>query len=626
LYKRRSSDARVDVAQLSQMRRSLAHRGPDGDGAWISPDRKCGLAHTRLAIVDVSPTGAQPMSTPDGRFHITFNGEIYNHEELRRDLEARGRLFLGRSDTEVLLHLFAERGADCLDLLDGMFAFAIYDAEQHSLFCARDPLGEKPLYIVRRPDLFAFASEVRALLSARVVNGSPDLRGIGLFLRQGSIPPPFTHIEDVEFLPQGSLVEVRENATIIRRYYDIPFASEQRAVHDHAEALDGVRTALEKSVARRLRSDVPVAAFLSGGLDSSMVAALMVRAGASDLSTFTVTLPGRLSDESEAARAVATHLGTRHHDIPLEIDDQHAWVDQAIAAMDVPSIDGPNTWLVSRAVRDAGLKVACSGLGGDELFFGYPSFRFVAQAESALRPFRSLGDIRSATRKLMSLFPAPPRVSRGLDAIMAGAGVAALWFAKRGLYSEYELRQLISDAMYSEAAQVDPIERIQKLRYFEGFSAKRQVSFYELSVYMHDQLLRDTDVMSMAHALEVRVPLIGRPVVEAVASLATTVLDGREPKQLLRELAAPLLPKHVVERNKRGFTLDWLNILKQRSLPSDPTAMGILRPDVLQKERKRLFRTGRGFARPFALDVLATKIVSAARRGVVDEIREAERC
>jgi asparagine synthase (glutamine-hydrolysing) len=617
-------DGRIDVQQLEAMRRALVHRGPDGTGTWTAPNAKCGLAHTRLAIIDLSPTGAQPMSTPDGRYHIAFNGEIYNHEELRRELEAEGVPFRGTSDTEVLLHLYAQHGTRCLDALDGMFAFAVYDALEHSIFCARDPLGEKPLYVVRGQKLFAFASEVRALVTARVVGGRPDLRGIGLFLRQGSIPPPYTHIEGVEFLAPGSYIKVGPQAgrSVATRYYHVPFVPEDRALSDRREALARVKHALELSVRRRLRSDVPVAAFLSGGLDSSTVAALMVHAGVRDLRAFTITLPGRTPlDESASARAVAAHLGTRHTEIPLELDARHEWLDQALEAMDVPSIDGPNTWLVSRAVRQAGLKVACSGLGGDELFFGYPSFSVVPRAARWLPPFTPLRITRGVSRKLMSLLPAIPRVSRATDAALVGANTAALWFAKRGLYSHREVLELLADSAAHDALSVDPFERIEQLGCPLRLAPKRQVSFFELAVYLHDQLLRDTDCMSMAHALEVRNPLIGRLVVEAVASLSATALDGPNPKQLLRDIAAEYLPASALRRPKHGFALDWVDVLGKRPLPPDSTAAGLLRPTALEVERARLRATKRGSSRVMALEVLiqetsARRVAGAARQTV----------
>lgn len=609
LFIPRAVTGRVDAAQLDTLRGALLHRGPDGSATWVSENDKCGLAHTRLAIVDLSPTGAQPMSSPDGRYHITFNGEIYNHEELRRELEARGHLFLGRSDTEVLLQLFAERGERCLDELDGMFAFAVYDAVEHSLFCARDPMGEKPLYLVRTPKLFAFASEVRALVKAGVVSGSPDLKGIGLFLRQGSIPPPFTHVEGVELMPPGRCIRVgpHHGVPVPARYYRTPFVVESKAITDRGEALERVHAALRASTKRRLRSDVPVGAFLSGGIDSSIVTALMVEAGAKDLHTFTVTMPGRPDDESEAARTIAKHLGVNHTEIPLELDARHDWLDEALEAMDVPSVDGPNTWLVSRAVRQAGLKVACSGLGGDELFFGYPSFSVVPRAARWLRPLAPAVLARKRVRRWMSKLPAPPRIGRVLDAALAGASLGVLWFAKRGLYSQHEVMQLLEASAAEVACQVDPFERLEQLGCPRDLAPKRRVSFYELGIYMHDQLLRDTDCMSMAHALEVRVPLIGKEVVQAATGVAQSALDGPLPKQLLRDIARQYLPPGILDLPKHGFALDWLDIMASRPVPGDPSAGGLLRPGAWGAERERLFASGRSFARFFALDVLTLK-------------------
>ncbi len=596
----------IEQAQLDALRSALLHRGPDANDTWLSSDRKCGLVHTRLAIVDLSPTGAQPMSTPDGRYTVTFNGEIYNHEELRAGLESRGHAFRGRSDTEVLLRLYAEHGARCLDLLDGMYAFAIYDSERHAIFCARDPLGEKPLYLLRTPRLFAFSSETRALVAAQVVSGAPDLAGLGLFLRQGSIPPPFTHLEGVEFMPPGTWIEFgpQHGVSVPTRYYRIPFVREDEALGDRSEARERVHAALVRSVRRRLRADVPVGAFLSGGLDSSLVAALMQKAGATDLQTFTVTLPGRRADESEVARLVARHLRVRHTEVPLELDANHDWLDEALAAMDVPSVDGPNTWLVSRAVRQAGLKVACSGLGGDELFFGYPSFQVVPRAARWTHPLAPLRLGRTPARRVMSQLRSGPRLGRAVDAALAGGSLAALWFAKRGLFSEHELLELLDDSVAAAARAVDPFERLEQLACPTGLAPMRQVSFYELSVYMHDQLLRDTDCMSMAHALEVRVPLIGREVVAATAGCRASALSGSQPKQLLRDIALEYLPQEVLRHPKHGFTLDWVDLLTRGTTARDSTAGGLLREEVYAAERELLARSGRSFARLMALETL----------------------
>ncbi len=615
----RASRGVVEATRLDALQAALRHRGPDGSGTWLSEDGKCGLAHTRLAIVDLSPTGAQPMSSPDGRYHITLNGEIYNHEELRAGLEARGWTFRGRSDTEVLLYLFAERGERCLQDLDGMFAFAVYDAQEHSLFVARDPMGEKPVYLVKKPGLFAFASEARALVRAGVVSGEPDLRGVGLFLRQGSIPPPFTHLANVEFMPPGCWLRVGpgHGMPVAIRYFRIPFVVEENAIRDREEALLRVHGALRASVKRRLRADVPVGAFLSGGIDSALMVALMVEAGASNLETFTVTLPGRPDDESATAHSVARHLGVRHTEIPVELDAHHDWLDEALDAMDVPSVDGPNTWLVSRAVSQAGLKVACSGLGGDELFFGYPSFEVVPRVARWARALTPLQLARPAMNQMAQRLPSPPRIGRAVDAALSGASLAAVYFAKRGLYSAREVRALLTESAAAVACGVDAIERVEQLGCSRKVGPRRRVSFYELAVYMHDQLLRDTDCMSMAHALEVRVPLIGAEVVAAVGGLAESVLTGPPSKRLLREVAAGYLPSSVVGMPKHGFALDWVDILRRRQAPADATAGGILLPDAHARERELLRRTGRGFARSFALEVLCHKALS--RGGLVSQ-------
>jgi asparagine synthase (glutamine-hydrolysing) len=594
----------------SRLLKSLEHRGPDGSGAWTSPDGRALLVHTRLAIVDLTPTGAQPMSSADGRYCIVLNGEIYNHEELRRELERDGAAFRGTSDTEVLLELFAREGERCLDRLDGMFAFAVWDSRDRTLFCARDPLGEKPLYYVSTETTFAFASEVRALLAAGIVRGRPDWTGIALFLRQGSIPPPYTHVEGIRFLMPGHFVRTgKASECSPRRYWRLSFVPDRDAVADPAEAVRSVESAIRLSVRRRLRADVPIAAFLSGGLDSSLVAALMRQEGAGDLQTFTVTLPGQAGDEAARAREVARHIGTRHADIPLRPDDSAEWLLEAMDAMDVPSIDGPNTWLVSRAVRREGIKVACSGLGGDELFFGYPSFRTVPSVHCALALARRLSAPRRVARRLARSVPASPRLGRILDAVLSGGSFAASWLMMRGLFSEGTVRDLLPGERLKGATMVDPIARIEELGLPSGVSSRRMVSFLETSVYLHDQLLRDSDAMSMSHALELRVPLIGLPVVEAVSRLSGAVLAGTRPKALLARVARSLLPGSVFEGPKQGFTLNWPRLLP--ALQAELAA----RPRILSSRTTEsiwsAWRHGRlGFAYPFGLLVLERRLAA----------------
>ena len=588
----------VEVRVLHRMRDALKHRGPDGDAIWVSPDGRTGLVHTRLAILDLSTAAAQPMVHASDDYVIVFNGEIYNFVELRRGLEEQGHRFRTTSDTEVLLELYVRQGPKCVDALDGMFAFAIWDTRRQRVFLARDHLGEKPLYWARTPSAFVFGSEVRAVVASGLVSNSPDLEALALFLRQGSIPPPWTHLADVHFLQASSslTVDLVTGAVDEERYWRVPFVDERAALDDPDEALARVEAALRESAVRRLRSDVPMGAFLSGGIDSAAVCALLVEAGARDLQTFTVSLPGQPGDEAAHAAQVAQHLGVRHTTIPLDLGDSTAWLDEAVAAMDVPSIDGPNTWLVSRAVSRAHLSVACSGLGGDELFLGYPSFTRVPRAHSLARPLAIARPVRGALRRAAARVWSPPRLGRVLDAAAAGASIAAVWFAVRGLFSEYEVRDLLDGLA---ARYESPFDRVERLLPDAELAPVRAVSALELQVYMHDQLLRDTDAMSMAHALEVRVPLIARPVVETVASISGRVLAMHGRKWILRRLLENRLPRGLWSRPKQGFTLNWPAILAE--YPVTAANEQLLRPGRFEREYARLRAGEPRFARYFAL-------------------------
>ena len=567
LVKLDGSDSQIETSTLERLRDSLKHRGPDGDGIWTSPDRRVGLVHTRLSIIDLSPTGAQPMSTPDGNYTIVFNGEIYNYEEIRQRLAKQGVIFRGRSDTEVLLQLYVEMGSRCVDELYGMFAFAVWNARDGVLFCARDHLGEKPLYYVHTRDCFAFSSEVRALVRAGIVSGTPYDPGHRLPAEPGRHPadPSRTWKASASWVQDpGWNCAVDIPYLGKRRYWSIPFKSEADAVQDPGLATEMVHDALRTSVRRRLRADVPVGAFLSSGIDSSLLVALMKEQGSGDLRTFTVTLPGQRGDEADLARDTARRLGTNHHEIPLNLGSETKWLDEAIDDMDVPSVDGPNTWLVSRAVRATGAKVACSGLGGDELFYGYPTFTLIPRL-ARLHLDRILRFAPSPFKRSLRLgIPPWPRWSRIAEAILAGASVAALWYGKRSLMSDREVRELLIESA-NDAGSCRHLRRVESLGCPDDIAIQRQVSFFELSVYMHDQLLRDTDQMSMAHGLEVRVPLIGRQVVETVAGLGHGALSGNQPKALLRRILARYLPIEPFSKPKRGFTMNWEEILASKA-------------------------------------------------------------
>lgn len=608
-----SRQAEVERAACERMLSALRHRGPDGEGIWLSEHRRVALVHTRLAILDLSAAGAQPMHSRDGRFHLSYNGEIYNYKELREELLQTGAEFRGESDTEVLLHLLAKDGVRALNRLDGMFAFALYDAQENTLLLARDPLGEKPLYYADSSRLFCFASEANALTQTGWVGTDPSIVGIAHLLRQGSIPPPHTHLRDVKTLPPGHVLQVSAQGVKLERYYDVAFSPDADTLTDPGAAREELKRALRLSVAQRLRADVPVGAFLSGGVDSAAVCALAAE-HAPELHTFTVTMPGQPGDEARAARDVARHLDLAHQEIPLDLNPGARWLERALSAMDVPSVDGVNTWLVSGAVRGAGMKVACSGLGGDELFWGYPSFRTVPRARRFTRFLGALAHStspsrRHAARTLARSVPVPAPYGKAVDALLAGGGVAALWFAQRGLFSERETAELMAEAAWGAGRQVDPMSRLKQLLPSAVKDVRRQVSLLELQVYLQDQLLRDTDCMSMAHGLEVRVPLIGLPVVNVVRRLSASVLEGTRAKSLLVDAVQGLLPPEVFQRRKQGFTLPWSPVLAERRAKPAFLA-GLLRPDATARVYEQYRQTRRGASRVLALEAL----YSAAER------------
>ncbi|HEY4575189.1 MAG TPA: asparagine synthase (glutamine-hydrolyzing), partial [Thermoanaerobaculia bacterium] len=367
----------VDGDELLRTRDAMTARGPDGCGAWIADDGRVGLASRRLAILDLSAAGAQPMASADGRFRLVMNGEIYNFLELRRELEAEGVSFRSRSDTEVVLALYAREGTAMLSRLRGMFGLAIWDEREKTLLLARDPLGIKPLYMSAAGGCLRFASQVKALERGGAVSRETDPAGVAGFLLWGSVPEPFTIRKAVRALPAGHFLLVRDG----RPGEPTPFEISK------IEPMEPT-AAVEDSVRAHLVSDVPVAVFLSAGLDSSLIAALARRHLPEPPTTFTIrfdALEGTPRDEAPLAAEVARRLGTRHVERRVGRADCADLWEGALAAMDQPSIDGFNTYVVSRAAHEAGLKVVLSGLGGDEIFGSYPSFADVPRLRRMAR-------------------------------------------------------------------------------------------------------------------------------------------------------------------------------------------------------------------------------------------------
>jgi asparagine synthase (glutamine-hydrolysing) len=553
----------VDREELRRTRDAMAVRGPDGQGEWLSPDGRVGLGHRRLAILDLSPTGAQPMASPDGRLRIVLNGEIYNFRELRAELERQGATFRSSSDTEVILALYAREGTRMLPRLRGMFALAIWDDAQGELLLARDALGIKPLYYAVESrsggDVLRFASQVKALLRGGAVPLAVDPAGLAGFLLWGSVPEPWTIRRAVHALPAGSYLIARDGALRgPEAWYRFGAGAGREPLQAAAAVADSVRA--------HLVSDVPVAVFLSAGLDSTMVAALARRALPEPPATFTLSfdaLRGTPRDEAPLAAEIARRLGTRHVEGRVGREEFLSLWDEALAAMDQPSIDGFNTFLVARAAHRAGIKVALSGLGGDEVFGSYPSFRDVSRAARFVRRARRVPGLAAAWPAAAArLAPGRPKL-RGL--LRHGGDLPGAYLLRRGLFLPEELPALLGrDAAAEGLAAYDAKgEAAARLAEANGRGADPWLAVHvlETAQYLRNQLLRDSDWAAMASSVELRVPL-------ADATLREHLLAaGFEParsggKAALARAVAPELPEELFHRPKTGFyapVVEWLD-------------------------------------------------------------------
>ncbi|HMV85725.1 MAG TPA: asparagine synthase (glutamine-hydrolyzing) [Blastocatellia bacterium] len=551
-----------------RMRGKLWHRGPDDQGTFVSNDRRCALVHTRLSIQDLSPAGHQPMPTPDGRYWITFNGEIYNFKELRRELERAGESFASHSDTEVILKLYVRFGADCLEHLRGMFAFAVWDAEERKLFIARDRLGIKPLYFYAEDGKLIFASEVRAILAAEMTPRRIDPTALNEYLAYQSVPAPRTLIEGVRALTPGAYLTMDAAGTIEEsEYWNLMrnHSAEARFA-DKPTTVRRVGELLREATELHLVSDVSVGVFLSGGIDSSAVTALIRELGHTPY-TFSVIFAEANFDESAYARQIAKHFRAEHTEINLT---ERAMLDQlpaALAATDQPSCDGMNVYVVSQAVRRAGVKVALSGCGGDEFFIGYSLF---GQLEKALKYGRHGASLPTSARGVLARaveLAGGNSIQASKAAAMIGSDgtLAEMYPILRQVFSLSKRRSLLSERWRQLNEQwQDPYVALLQTAYRQADDLEllSRISYAEGRTYLHDVLLRDSDQMSMAHALEVRVPLLDHKLVEYLMGVPDEFKrPNGVPKSLLVAGLGNQLPRDVVQRPKQGFTLpfaDWM--------------------------------------------------------------------
>jgi asparagine synthase (glutamine-hydrolysing) len=535
----------VELPLLS-MQAALRHRGPDDQGEWISPSRCAALAHTRLSILDLTPAGHQPMSTPDGRFTIVFNGEIYNFRELRNELSRDGARFRSDSDTEVILQLYAHEGASCVRRLRGMFAFAIWDDWGRRCFLARDSLGIKVLHYSLVAGTLIFASEVRALLASGLVARTLSSGGLVGYLRNGSVPEPYTLVEGVRCLEAGSTLTWEAGQIKKRRYWGWP---ESREALANSERIPALRAALLDSVHHHFVSDVPVGVFLSGGMDSTALVALARKTEVRDLKTFCVAVDDPALDESSVARRTAEHFHTDHNEFMLDGVLGRQWFQEYLRAIDQPTIDGFNTFCISRFAHAHETKVVLSGLGGDEMFGGYPSFDAVPALVKWSRRAKFGKPLRKFVGRCMSSAARAPRWRR-LGAYLQGEpSFIGAYRAYRGVFTESEALQLAPGYLkrpFSASAMTDRDDPEMQC-----FTPRTAVSFLETTRYMRNQLLRDSDVMSMAFGLELRVPFLDLPLFEVASRIPSEERFAAGKRALLQ--AIPEIPEWVAGRRKRGF-------------------------------------------------------------------------
>jgi asparagine synthase (glutamine-hydrolysing) len=620
------------------MAAAMRHRGPDEDGFLTGEARAPGLAlgMRRLSIIDLAG-GQQPVWNETRDVAVIYNGELYNYRELRERLTLLGHRFATQSDTETLVHAWEEWGEECLTELRGMFAFALLDlrgrfAIAPLLFLARDPLGIKPLYYAQTPEGFAFASEVRALLASGLVPKKISQDALTSYLLFGSTSEPVTLVEGVFSLPPGHrmllYVPERRRVPRARPWWDpqlSPAARDSRKPKDLDSAAKRLRPLLEDAVRAHLIADVPVGLFLSSGLDSGAIAALAARTQAG-IRSFTLSFPGTAYDESSLARKVAERCGTEHTEVPLDGAAMLARIDEAVAGLDEPTMDGINTYFVSWAAREVGLKVALSGLGGDELFAGYASFANTALLQRLTRlawfvpqPLR-----RAVTPLMTSILAA--RMSR--DA--AGKAVAAWtdpdtlphpYFYARALFPPGQLERLMeprfrpstigADGVTLEPTWLGWLDRIaSEAGKLEPVAA---TAWLEMRCYMASTLLRDTDSVSMARSLEVRVPLLDTPLVEFVSSLPDVARQrtGTQ-KALLVEALSGLLPEEILSQRKKTFTLPWEEWLRGPLRPRMEASFADVAPSLASQLRAEGIRSvwaafleGKtSWSRPWALYVL----------------------
>jgi asparagine synthase (glutamine-hydrolysing) len=556
-----STEQKISVVR--KMNAALAHRGPDNDGIWHN-EQMC-LGHRRLSIIDLSAESNQPFFSNDKRYVIVYNGELYNYKELKLELQrsAQGStqapyFFTTASDTEVILAAFIRWGTKCLDYFNGMYAFAIYDTHENKLTIARDRIGVKPLYYYFGNEGFVFSSEIRAIIHAGIKSFSLNKEVVAEYAMYQTVFAPNTIIKGIKMLMPSCFIEYHDNKANITSYYTNKKISNSSENLSYTEICNKVNELLTHSVQRRLIADVPFGAFLSGGIDSSAIVGLMSKVSSEKIQTFNINFDESEFSESKYAQIIAKKFNTQHHEIKLKPEDFLKQLPEALSAIDHPSGDGPNTYIVSKATKKAGVTMALSGIGGDELFAGYDVFKRMA----ALQKKSWINALPSFSRKAAGFVIQQQKKSvsgNKMEELLAQPKInfASAYPISRSLFTAKELSGLLNtsnsfDTIKKILSEVPQIEQ-------HLLSA---ISVAEINTYMQNVLLRDADQMSMAVALEIREPFLDYKLIDFVLGVKDEHKFPHTPKKLLIDSLGDLLPSEIVNRPKMGFTLPWQYWLK----------------------------------------------------------------
>lgn len=548
---------------IKKMNDAIAHRGPNAEGFWN--DEHCFLGHRRLSIIDLSELGNQPFISQDGRYILIYNGELYNYKALKLELQRAQHgskdlpyIFKTTTDTEVVLAAYLRWGIDCVKQFNGMFAFSVWDKVEQKLIIARDRLGIKPLYYHYQNNVLLFASEIRALIHSSLIEKKINLKSVAEYIQYTTVNAPNTILQDIFMLMPGHILELQNGTLKIQQYWNINDYTKSKQDLSYKETCTKVNELLTASVERQLVADVPFGAFLSGGIDSSAIVGLMSKVSSQKVQTFNISFDESQFSEAKYAKQIATKFNTEHHEIKLTPNDFLKQLPEALAAMDHPSGDGPNSYVVSKATKNAGITMALSGLGGDELFAGYDIFKRYYELEKKgwlnIVPAKGLlGKVLAAKNK--SVQGDKKSEILNLDTIN---GFNA-YPINRKLFNQKDYNALLKKEYNAD----DFIKNSIKKSETDKKHVLSRVSLFEIQTYMQNVLLRDADQMSMAVALEVRVPFLDYKLVEFALSINDEYKYPHSPKKLLVDALGDLLPNDITNRSKMGFVLPWKEWLKE---------------------------------------------------------------